>query len=397
MSRFRQHVQDRLHALRSAGLLRDPVVGETPSGTHLVVGERRLLNLCSNNYLGLADDHRLRDRLVLASRRWGSATASRLITGSLRPHRDAERALAEFVGHADARLFTSGYAANVGAVSSLVGPDDLVLSDALNHASLIDGCRLSRARTVVFPHRDLEALDSLLRAHRSSARAALVVTDAVFSMDGDLAPLAGLREVADRHGAGLLVDEAHSLGVLGPSGTGLARALGVHVDVSTGMLGKAFGLSGGFVAADADTLRVLESTARAYVFSTAMHSALADVIPDLVELVRTADPARARLRAHRDVLAAALPRARATPEPHASIPILPVLVGDATRAVRVSAALAERGVFVQAIRPPTVPAGTSRLRIVPIASHEDGDIAEAARIFRDVLGAAGLPIEEQAP
>jgi len=372
------------------------VIGETPSGTHHVVGERRLLNLCSNNYLGLADDPRLRDRLVLAASRWGSAAASRLITGSLRPHRDAELALAAFVGHADARLFSSGYAANVGAVSALVGPQDLVFSDALNHASLIDGCRLSRARTLVYPHRDLEALDGLLRAHRSSGRAALIVTDAVFSMDGDLAPLPGLRELADRHGAGLLVDEAHSLGVLGPSGTGLARSLGVQADVTTGMLGKAFGLSGGFVAVDAETVRLIESTARAYVFSTAIHTALADVIPDLVELVRSADPARARLRAHRDLLADALPRHRATTEPHASVPILPVIVGDATRALRVSAALAERGLFVQAIRPPTVAPGTARLRIVPIASHAEGDIAEAARIFREVLGAAGLPREEQA-
>lgn len=397
MSRFAEHVQARLEALRSSGLLRDPVVAENPSGTHLVVGGRRLLNLCSNNYLGLADDPRVRDLLLDAAARWGSASASRLITGSLRPHRDAEAALAGFSGHEDARLFSSGYAANVGAISALVGADDLVLSDALNHASLIDGSRLARARVLVYPHRDLDALEGLLREHRPRARAALVVTDAVFSMDGDLAPLGGLREIADRHGAGLLVDEAHSLGVLGPSGAGHAQALGVRPDVTTGMLGKAFGLSGGFVAADAATLRLLESTARSYVFSTGVHAALAAVIPGLVSLVRDADEARVRLRAHRDVLSAALPRPRAGAEPDPSTAILPVIIGDSTRALRLSSELAARGLFVQAIRPPTVPVGSARLRIVPIATHSETDIADAARLLREVLGESGLSLEERAP
>jgi glycine C-acetyltransferase len=384
MLRFRDHVAQRLTDLRQRGLLRDPVTSSVPSGTHLVVRGRRLLNLCSNNYLGLADDRRLRDALRSAAETWGGAAASRLITGTLEPHRAAEAALARYVGQEDARLFTSGYAANVGAIAGLLDAGDVVFSDALNHASLIDGCRLSRARVIVYPHRDVHTLARLLETHRREHRAALVVTDSVFSMDADLAPLAALRRLADEHQAGLVVDEAHALGVLGPAGRGWTAASDVRADVVTGMLGKAFGLTGGFVAADADTTKLLETTARSYVFSTGIHAALAAVVPDVVEWVRSADDARARLRAHRAVLAAALPAGFAPP-PDAFTPILPVVLGDGARALAVSSALGDRGFFAQAIRPPTVPAGTARLRLVPIATHTDEDIASAAAALSDVL------------
>ncbi len=384
MPRFQDHVAERLTLLRAAGLLRDPVVADSPSGTHLVIGGERLLNLCSNNYLGLADDPRLLSAPSDAASRWGSATASRLVTGSLRPHRDAEAALAGFVGHEDARLFSSGYAANVGVLSALVGPEDVVFSDVLNHASLIDGCRLSRARVHVYPHRDLLALEASLRAHRHEGRAALIVSDAVFSMDGDVAPLAGLRRLADTFEAGLVLDEAHSLGVLGPEGRGLAAAVGVHADVTTGMLGKAFGLAGGFVAGSEPLLRLLESTARSYVFSTGVHAALAAVIPALVSLVREADGARARLERHRRVLAQRL-------APHlpagldSTTPILPVIVGEGARALALADALFARGLFVRGIRPPTVAPGTARLRIVPMATHSDDELAAAARVLAEEL------------
>ncbi len=396
MQPFRHHVGARLEDLRSRSLLRDPVVSDVPSGTHVVVGGERLLNLCSNNYLGLADDARLRSALVDAAGQWGSAGASRLIAGSLTPHRAAEAALAAHVLHDDARLFSSGYAANVGAIAGLVGPDDLVFSDALNHASLIDGCRLSRARVLVYPHADLEALERLLAEHRTRHRAALIVTDAVFSMDADVAPLRALRAIADRWSAGLLVDEAHALGVLGPAGRGLAAAEGVRADVTTGMLGKAFGLSGGFVAGPADVVRLLETTARSYVFSTGVHAALAAVVPALVGWVQNADAARERVRRHRAVLAdAASQRARVGIGADAGVPVLPVILGEPTRALAVSAALRRRGIFVSAIRPPTVPTGTARLRLVPIATHDDADIALAAAALADVLATepSGVSLE----
>jgi 8-amino-7-oxononanoate synthase len=393
MLRFRDHVGARLDDLRARQLLRDPVTSTTPAGTHLTVRGQRLLNLCSNNYLGLADHPRLRDALVEAAARWGSAGASRLISGSLTPHREAEAALSAFVGHDDARLFSSGYAANLGAISGLVGPDDVVFSDALNHASLIDGCRLSRARVIVYPHADVPALRHLLEEHRSGHRAALIVTDAVFSMDADVAPLRALRAVADHWDAGLLVDEAHALGVLGPQGCGLAASLEVKPDLTTGMLGKSLGLAGGFVAGDAATVRLLETTARSYVFSTGVHAALAAAIPESVRLVRAADDARARVRAHRALLADAVPRGRlASSEP--SVPVLPIVLGEPARALAVSHALRRCGFFVQAIRPPTVPVGTARLRLVPIATHAAADIAAAATALTDVLSRDEASLEE---
>jgi 8-amino-7-oxononanoate synthase len=393
MLRFLDHVAQRLTALRARGLLRDPVTSSVPSGTHLVVDGRRLLNLCSNNYLGLADDPRVRDALVTAAGTWGSAAASRLITGTLEPHRQAEAALARHVGHDDARLFTSGYAANVGAMAGLLEAGDVVFSDALNHASLIDGCRLSRARVIVYPHGDVPALARLLELHRSQFRAALIVTDAVFSMDADLAPLPALRRLADEHLAGLVVDEAHALGVLGPGGRGWCAASGVRADVVTGMLGKAFGLTGGFVAGSLETTKLLETTARSYVFSTGIHAAVAAVVPAVVDWVREADDARERLRAHRATLASALPAGFARP-PEDFTPILPVVLGDGARALTVSGALRDRGFFAQAIRPPTVPVGTARLRLVPIATHADADIASAAGALSDVL--SRLPQDAQA-
>lgn len=384
---FREHILRRLDELRRSDLLRSPPTSSLPAGTHLVVDGQRLLNLCSNNYLGLADDHRLRAALTDAASHWGGASGSRLITGTLTPHRDAEAALADMVHQPDARLFTSGYATNVGVISGLLGPQDVVFSDSLNHASLIDGCRLSRARVVVYPHRDVEALAALLHTHRPQHRAALIATDAVFSMDADLAPLPALRALADRHDAALLVDEAHSLGVLGPEGRGLCAATGVRPDLLTGMLGKSFGLGGGFVAADHDTLHLLESSARSYIFSTGMHAALAAIIPAAVTWVRAADDARTRLRAHRATLTRAVPSSflSSSAPPDTSIPVLPVLLGDSARALAVAAALRERGVFGQAIRPPTVAPGAARLRLVPIATHSDADIARAADVLHEVL------------
>jgi 8-amino-7-oxononanoate synthase len=383
---FAHHVASRLHRLQDRGLLRDPRISEIPAGTHVELAGRRLLNLCSNNYLGLADDPRVLALVQEAASRWGGAAASRLISGSLRPHRDAERALADHVGLADARLFSSGYAANVGALSALAGPGDLIFSDALNHASLIDGCRLSRAQIHVFPHRDLDALEALLRAHRSRGEAALVVSDAVFSMDGDLADLPALRRLADAYDAGLVVDEAHSLGTLGPEGRGLAAAAGIRADVVTGMLGKAFGLAGGFVAADEPIVRLLESTARAYVFSTGVHAALAAALPALTALVQAAEPARARLVAHRRTLSDALAGLPGVPsglDPR--VPILPVVVGEGARTLALAERLLARGFFVRGIRPPTVAPGTARLRIVPMATHTPEDMAAAARALAEEL------------
>jgi 8-amino-7-oxononanoate synthase len=366
---FDQSVSARLFHLIGHGLLRDPAIAETPAGTHISVGGESLLHLCSNNYLGLADDPEIRHALATAASVWGGAGASRLVSGSTRPHRSAEEALASYVQLQDARVFSSGYAANVGAISAFLGPGDVVFSDALNHASLIDGCRLSR---------DMDALERLLREHRPAGRAALIVSDAVFSMDGDLAPLRKLRHLADAHAAGLLIDEAHALGVIGSAGMGLSAALGIRPDILTGMLGKSFGTSGGFVAGSTDACRLLESTARSYVFSTAMHPALAEIIPYLVHRLRSADGARAQLRRHIRTLAQAIEHDLPEDDDLLS-PILPLIIGENAAALSVAQRLKDHGIFIRAIRPPTVPVGTARLRIVPIATHSEEDIAHAAR------------------
>ena len=385
-----EHARLRLEALTEAGLLRTPLEVSSPQGPTITVDGRTLLSLCSNNYLGFANDPALVEavRGSLAVDGAGGG-ASRLISGTMSAHREAERCLAELVALPSSLLFSSGYAANVGALQALYGPGDLVFSDALNHASLIDGCRLSRATVAVFPHRDLETLGTLLRQPRPAGVQAVVVTESVFSMDGDLADLAPLRALCDAHDAALLVDEAHALGVLGPHGAGQARALGVVPDVLVGTLGKAFGLAGAFVAGPLPVVRLIENRARSYVFSTASMPSLAAGAVAAVALVRAADARRATLLAHADYLRGSL-RALGYRVLDGQTPIIPVLVGDPSRAVAVADALRAKGCFVQAIRPPTVPTGTSRLRVVPMATHTRAQLEEAVAAFAAVRELAGV-------
>jgi 8-amino-7-oxononanoate synthase len=389
--RFVEHIADRLRDIEAAGLLRLPRRIGSPQGPTARVDGREVVLLCSNNYLGLAAHPELVAAARAALERWGAgAGASRLVSGSMEPHLEAEHALARFfsVPSADGRfpgklaalLFPTGYAANVGALQALVGPGDLVLSDERNHASLIDGCRLSRAEVRVYRHADPEHLDALLRAHRAGARAALVVTDGLFSMDGDRAPVVALREVCDRWDAGLLVDEAHALGVLGPRGRGVCAEAGVWPDALVGTLGKAFGLAGAFVAGSTELVRLLENRARSYVFSTAALPALAGAVPTALALADRAEAERSRVRAYAARLRAQLAALGYSVLPGDS-PIVPVIVGAPEAAMRASARLLELGVFVQGIRPPAVPPGTARLRVVPTASHGPDHIEHALAAF----------------
>jgi 8-amino-7-oxononanoate synthase len=292
----------------------------------------------------------------------------------------AEAALSSFFKTSATLLFSTGYAANVGAIQALVGPGDIVLSDALNHASLIDGCRLCRARVLVYPHRDVSALERLLAEHRPTARAALIGTDGVFSMDGDIAPLTALRALADQYECGLLVDDAHAIGVLGPEGRGSVAASGIIPDVLVGTLGKSLGLAGAFACGSHDVIELLLNRARSFVFSTAPPPALAAVIPEALQLLADANGERARVLGHADTLRAALVRLGFQVLP-TTTPIIPVLFGDSQRAMQASTRLFELGVFAPGIRPPTVPAGTSRLRLVPTAAHTDAQIAHAIDAF----------------
>ena len=329
------------------------------------------LDFTSNDYLGLA-------RAGVSRETWDRLTgipsgsgASRLIHGTHPHHLALEHALASWLGTESTLLFSSGYAANVGVLSSLPQDGDLIVSDALNHASIIDGCRLSRARTVVVPHLDL---DALARALAQPARRRWLVTESYFSMDGDTPDLEAIAALARAHDASLIVDEAHALGVFGPHGAGLCAQAAVRPDVLIGTLGKAFGLHGAFVAGSATLRTYLWNRARSFVYSTAPLPLLAALATTHLALVRDAAPQRLQLAEASARLRKEL-RDAALSVPTASHgPILPLLLGDNRRTLAAAADLAALGLRVQPIRPPTVPAGTARLRITLSATHTPGDL-----------------------
>lgn len=375
-----RHLRTELEVLAERHLLR---VRPTPRDAR---GPGRL-NLCSNDYLGYATSGRLRAHAAAAlSEAWTGASASRLVAGEHRAHRELERALAEWLGAEDALVFTSGYAANVGTISALAGEGDLVVSDALNHASIIDGCRLSKARTVVVPHRDAEAVRRALRA--SSARRRWVVTESYFSMDGDRPDLAELRAICDEFDAVLVLDESHAVGVFGPAGRGLAAEAGVRPDVLVGTLGKALGAQGAFVVGPRHLCDWLWNRARSFVFSTGMSPLLAMMARGAVELAREDDAGRQVLAARSHELRTVLLEAGLSVVPASFGPIIPVVVGDEATALRLSRALAEEGIDVQAIRPPTVPVGTARLRVTASSLLTRADVERTGAAFRTALGHA---------
>lgn len=381
---FQRQIREALAELEAAGLRRSPARISGPQGPEVLIDGRPVLCLCSNNYLGLASHPALTAAAREAALQEGlGSAASRLVTGTMDAHREAESALADFVGAPAAALFSSGYDANVGTIQALVGPGDVVFSDALNHASLIDGCRLSRAEVHVYSHRDPGHLETLLRRHRPKAKKALLITDSLFSMDGVAAPLQELAELAAAFEAGLLVDEAHALGVMGPSGRGLSAAYGLEPDARIGTLGKSFGAAGAFVAGSEALVSLIRNRARSFVFSTAPPPIIARAALAALTLVREADEARRTLLGHANRLRTDL-RALGFEVPPGESQIVPVLVGANDRVMRLSGKLLERGVFVQGIRPPTVPSGTARLRVTPMATHQPAQIDRAIEAFASV-------------
>ena len=380
----------RLDELSRAGLRRSLRVVDGPQGPRVMLDGAGVLLLCSNNYLGLADHPRVRRSAADAAERYGAGSgASRLVSGNMSLHERLEAALAEFEETEAALLFGSGYLANTGTVAALAGRGEVVFSDELNHASIIDGCRLSRAETFVYRHLDTEHLAWGLAKARE--RAALIVTDGVFSMDGDLAPLTDLHELASRHRCRLMVDEAHGTGALGPGGRGAVAAAGLsgEVDVIVGTLGKALGSYGAYVCSSDDTRELLLNTARPLIFSTGLPPpALAAALAALT-LLESNPGLVARLQRNAAALHDALSEEGLNCGP-ARTHITPVLVGEAERAV----ALCERAlaghVFAQAIRPPTVPAGTSRLRLSVMANHRVDELQVAARVIGDAARELGI-------
>ena len=373
--------QNELARLDGAGLLRDESVVTGPLHPRFELDGMEVLSLSSNSYLGLASDPRLISALQEGAERWGvGASASRLVGGTHRAHRQCERALSEYVQAPDALLFTSGYAANLGVISSLMHEGDLIFSDALNHASIIDGCRLSRAKTIVYAHRDTDDLRTKLEQCKHHEGRRLIVTDALFSMDGHLAPLQALRELANEFRADLMVDEAHSLGVLGPKGRGACAASGVKADVLIGTLGKAFGVCGAFAAASHSIIDLMKNRARSYVFSTAPPPALAETILVSIGLVREADDRRTQLLQHASRLRTGLTE-KGFAVPPIDGAIVPLILHTPERTMRASELLLREGVYARGIRPPTVPTNTARLRLVPIATHTEAEIEDALQLI----------------
>lgn len=367
---------------QAAGLTRRLRSIDGAPGTWVTVDGRRVLLLCSNNYLGLATHPAVQEAACQAIADYGAgAGASRLISGSTRLHQQLEAQLAAFKGTEAALLFNSGYHANVGTISALVGETDAVFSDALNHASIIDGCRLSRAQVTVYPHNDVDALSAALA--QSTARRRLVVTESVFSMDGDTAPLRAICTAAERHGAMVMVDEAHATGVIGPHGGGVVEQEGLQdrVTVQMSTLGKALGGFGAFVAARRSIIDLLINTARSFIYTTALPPAVIAAASAALTIVLTDHQRRQTLAENAAQLRQGLERLGFALGPHPSH-IIPVLIGDAERTMRLSERLLAAGVFVQGIRPPTVPPGTARLRVTLMSTHTPADL----RMALDALG-----------
>jgi glycine C-acetyltransferase/8-amino-7-oxononanoate synthase len=370
-----------LEALRRDGLYREMRVLESATGPRVILDGVDVLLLCSNDYLGLASHPTVRAAAAAAAERWGAgAGASRLVSGNLGLHRELEEELADFKGHEACVLFGSGFLANTGVISALAKRGDLILSDALNHASIIDGCRQSRAETIVYPHGDVDSLAAGLR--RARGRRTLIVTDTVFSMDGDLAPLAEIVALAQEHGAHVVVDEAHATGVIGPQGRGLVAELGLEdqVDVVIGTLSKALGSYGAFACTDRLTAEFLINRCRTLIFSTGLPPPSAAAALAALRLVRDHSEILDRLHRNAWVLRSALADQGFDVAP-GIMPIVPLLVGDPHEAMARCEAALRQGVFAQAIRPPTVPDGTSRLRAVTTAAHKEADLRRAAAIL----------------
>jgi 8-amino-7-oxononanoate synthase len=383
-------VSERLEELRDRGLYRQLRLIEGPQGPSVTLDGRPVLLLCSNNYLGLADRTEVREAAAEAALRWGAgAGASRLISGNMEPHRELEVRLAAFEGYESALLFGSGYLANSGVIAALAGRGEVVFSDELNHASIVDGCRLSRAETFVYRHGDVEHLAWGLR--EAGRRSALIVTDGVFSMDGDLAPLPQLLELAQRHGARLMVDEAHATGAVGPGGRGSVSAAGLsgEVDVVVGTLGKALGSYGAYACANAETIDFLVNSARPFIFSTAPPPAAIGAAQAALAILEAEPELVERLQANAATLREAL-AAEGLNVGRSATQVVPIEIGAAETTMELCERALRRGVFAQGIRPPTVPEGSSRMRFTVMATHQERELMTAAREVGAAAAEVGL-------
>jgi 8-amino-7-oxononanoate synthase len=411
MSPFDRELDRRLAALADQGLRRSLRRVDAPQGTRIRVDGREVLNFSSNDYLGLANHPALKEAAIRAIEKFGAGCgAARLICGSLAPHHELEEALAAFKGTEAALTFSTGYATALGTITALVGKDDVVVIDKLVHACIVDAARLSGAKIRVFAHNDLGDLERILKwtnrpgnpkseiRNPKSARRVLVVTESVFSMDGDTAPLPEMVELKDRFGAWLMVDEAHATGLFGKSRRGWVEACGVgdRVEVQMGTLGKALGAAGGYIAGSRVLIDYLVNRARSFIFSTAPAPAAAAAARAAVALVQSEEGRErserlwTRVAQCRAGLTSESPEDRRDASATVTSPILPLIIGDETEAVRVAAALLERDVFIPAIRYPTVARGAARLRLTLSANHTAEDVAQVSHAIASLVPRSAL-------
>ncbi|HEU4341648.1 MAG TPA: 8-amino-7-oxononanoate synthase [Candidatus Binatia bacterium] len=386
-------IEDELEQLKHASLYRHLRLIEGEQGPVVMLDGHEVLNNCSNNYLGLANHPALREAAKKAIDRYGCGSgASRLISGNMTLHEELEGKIAELKSTEAALVFNSGFQANTGILATLVGERDVIFSDALNHASIIDGCRLSRAKIVVYGHCDLDRLERGLRDSPGKNRK-LIVTESLFSMDGDEAPLVEIVELAEKYGAVVMVDEAHATGVFEPNGAGMVAKLGIgdRVLVQMGTLGKALGGFGAYVAGSHSLREMLINRCRSFIFTTSLPPAVMAMAIAAIDLVAKEPERRQALRNNSELLRAGLKSLGYSLGTSRS-QILPLMIGDAAECMKLSDDLLQRGVFAQGIRPPTVPPGTSRLRITLMATHTRAHIEAALRAFKEVTG--GLRIED---
>jgi len=379
-------LKEELERLKTEGRYVNIRALNTPQGAWVEIGGKRVLNLCSNNYLGLANDERLKKAAKEAIEKYGvGAGAVRTIAGTMELHEEFERRIAKFKRCKSAILFQSGFNANLGSISALADEGDAIVSEELNHASLIDGCRLSKAKRYVYKHLDMPSLESTIKeALKEKPRRIMILTDGVFSMDGDIAPMDEIAEIAQKYGCIVYVDDAHGEGVLGDHGRGIVDHFNTHVDVEMGTLSKAFGVMGGYVAGDEELAEYLKQKARPFLFSSALNPGDVAAALESVKILEESDSLLKKLWNNTEYLKEKL-RALGFNLGISKTPITPVIVGEETKATELSKTLfEEENIFAQAIVYPTVPKGKARIRLQPSAIHSKEDLDYAINSLEKV-------------
>lgn len=378
-------IEKELEQIKKEGLYRSLRTLEGHQGAKVTIDGKECLNLCSNNYLGLANNPRLKQAAIEALQKYGcGAAASRLVCGNFKLYEELENSVARFKKQEAALVFNSGYAANLGAITALAGRGDIVFSDRLNHASIIDAVLLSRADLKRYPHKDIAALEEMLKAHSSkpTTQKKLIVTDTLFSMDGDIAPLPEIVELAKRYGAMVMVDEAHATGVFGEKRSGLAEHFGLtkDIDVHMGTFSKALGCMGGYIAGSKALIEYLVNKSRPLIYTTAMPPSVLASCIEAIDVVRKDAWMADTLWENTDLMRKGLINLGFSLSA-AESQIMPILTGDSEKTMEFSRELFKEGVFIQAIRPPTVPEGKARLRLTVTAAHKKEDLKKALEIM----------------